>query len=107
MSAGIVLTLRLLLAASLYAFLLLALLLLWHNIRRQTALLSEPKIPPIALSLITESGKELFRRFDTSEVVIGRHASCEFQLNDDSVSAYHARLNYHHRHWWVEDLGST
>jgi pSer/pThr/pTyr-binding forkhead associated (FHA) protein len=40
-------------------------------------------------------------------VTIGRNPACECQVNNDSVSAYHARLNYHHGHWWLEDLDST
>lgn len=107
MSAGIVLVLRFLAAAALYAFLFFSLWSLWRALRQQALLLTGQHTPPIALIRLLEDGREIFQRFDTPEVVIGRHPSCECQLLDDSVSSYHARLRYHHRHWWLEDLGST
>jgi pSer/pThr/pTyr-binding forkhead associated (FHA) protein len=32
---------------------------------------------------------------------------CDIPLPDETVSARHARLTYHHGQWWLEDLGST
>jgi pSer/pThr/pTyr-binding forkhead associated (FHA) protein len=37
---------------------------------------------------------------------IGRDPSCEFLVADETVSARHALLSYHHAQWWLEDLGS-
>ena len=37
---------------------------------------------------------------------VGRDPDCECVLNDETVSARHARFAYHHSQWWVEDLGS-
>jgi len=38
--------------------------------------------------------------------VIGRDQTCDLNLDVNTVSAEHARLSYHHRNWWVEDLRS-
>jgi pSer/pThr/pTyr-binding forkhead associated (FHA) protein len=107
MSGPVVLALRALLAAGLYAFLGWALLTLWREIRQQATLLVSRRVPPISLSILDgDSGPQL-RHFTRPEVTIGRNPACECQVNNDSVSAYHARLNYHHGQWWLEDLGST
>jgi pSer/pThr/pTyr-binding forkhead associated (FHA) protein len=42
-----------------------------------------------------------------AEILIGRDPACDCQLDDMTVSAHHAKLEYHHNQWWVEDLGST
>jgi pSer/pThr/pTyr-binding forkhead associated (FHA) protein len=70
----------------------------------QGQLLSKPKIPPL---LITKTGEENARSFDTPEVMIGRSPNSAYPIPNDTVSARHARLSYHHNQWWVEDLNST
>ncbi|HQU36847.1 MAG TPA: FHA domain-containing protein, partial [Anaerolineales bacterium] len=32
---------------------------------------------------------------------------CDVSLMDETLSAQHARITYHHRQWWLEDLNST
>jgi len=44
--------------------------------------------------------------FTDDEVIIGRDPQCHCPLSDETASARHARLNYHHKQWWIEDLQS-
>jgi pSer/pThr/pTyr-binding forkhead associated (FHA) protein len=107
MSGPVVFILRLLLTASLYAFLAWAFTNLWRDIKLQSALLSARRIPPISLTLNPAEEVKHIRRFIQAEVTIGRDPACECPVDDDSVSARHARLSYHHNQWWLEDLDST
>lgn len=107
MSGPVVLVLRLLLTISLYIFLGWAFIILWRDIKLQSAILSARRISPISLTLTRADQVLQIRRFTQPEVTIGRDPSCECSLDDDSISARHARLSFHHNHWWLEDLGST
>jgi two-component system cell cycle response regulator len=61
------------------------------------------------LVLIYPGGPDMGRRFPLtrSEVVLGRGADCDIQVDRDSVSRRHARLFRVGEQWMVEDLGST
>jgi pSer/pThr/pTyr-binding forkhead associated (FHA) protein len=102
MSAVLVLVLRLLMAAALYAFLGLALYMLWQELRQHAEMLTLLRIP----TLILNSGQES-HTFQKADVLLGRALGNDLRLDDPTVSAYHARLSFHHGHWWVEDLHST
>lgn len=105
MSAVIVLVLRILLALALYAFLALALYLLWRGLRvRGSSEQSSPAhVEPLELRNIQS---DRIWRFITPQILIGRDPDCQLHVQDNTVSAAHARLSYHHRQWWIEDLGS-
>ncbi len=107
MSGILFLVLRILLTAGLYAFLVWAFLLLWQDIRQQAALLALRKVPPLSLVIQREGGPAQIRHFNQPEITIGRDPACECPIKEDTVSARHARLSYHHNQWWVEDLHST
>ena len=107
MSGTVVFLLRLLLTVSLYAFLVWAFTNLWRDIKLQSALLAVRKIPPISLTLSLAGHVTHIYRFIQAEVTIGRDPACECPVDDESVSARHARLYYHHNQWWLEDLDST
>jgi pSer/pThr/pTyr-binding forkhead associated (FHA) protein len=107
MSGPVVLALRLLLTVSLYAFLAWAFLTLWREITLQSALLAARNIPAISLTFGQDDHVTQIRRFVQVEVTIGRDPACECPVEDNSISARHARLSYHHGQWWLEDLGST
>jgi pSer/pThr/pTyr-binding forkhead associated (FHA) protein len=107
MSGPVVFLLRLLLTVSLYAFLVWAFMNLWRDIKLQSALLTARKIPPISLTLSIPGQVANIRRFIQAEVTIGRDPACECPVDDEAVSARHARLSYHHNQWWLEDLDST
>jgi pSer/pThr/pTyr-binding forkhead associated (FHA) protein len=105
MSATILLALRLLLAVSLYAFLGLVLVTVWKDLRKQTRRSSAQSIQEIILDQVVESGTESLS-FTIQKINIGRDPTCELILDDSTVSARHACLNFRQGHWWVEDLGS-
>jgi pSer/pThr/pTyr-binding forkhead associated (FHA) protein len=107
MSGPVVLALRLLLAISLYAFLGWAFANLWRDIKQQGALLASRKVPPISLSITRGEPAPQRRYFVQPEVTIGRDSACECPVDDESISARHARLSFHHNQWWLEDLDST
>lgn len=106
MSGPILLVLRAALALALYAFLGWTLFNLWRSLRRQAEAATVRQAPAITL---TNQDLEVLvpeYLFSVSEVTIGRDPACDCQLDDKTVSAAHARLSYHHGHWWVEDLDS-
>ncbi|MFO7624638.1 MAG: FHA domain-containing protein [Anaerolineales bacterium] len=104
MSGQILLVLRILLAASLYAFLGAALLILWRDLKRQVEILAASQSPPLTLLVKNE---QVTFHFTKPEVIIGRDPTCDAALQDKTISTEHARLSYHHNQWWVEDLQST
>jgi pSer/pThr/pTyr-binding forkhead associated (FHA) protein len=106
MTGIIVFILRILLAASLYAFLILALYTLWSELRANQRLAAGHKPPPLAIRVL-EGDLEATHQFNLSQILIGRDPGCELVIANELVSAQHARLSYHHNQWWVEDLQST
>jgi pSer/pThr/pTyr-binding forkhead associated (FHA) protein len=106
MSGIVVFVLRILLTLSLYAFLIWAIYTIWCDLREQGMLLSAPAIPNLTLALLaTEIDQRV--SFNAAEIGIGRSATSDYSIPDDTVSVRHARLSYHHNQWWVEDLKST
>ncbi len=103
MSGIVVLILRILLAALLYTFLGWALFTLWRDLRTQGQLLSKPHIPPLTISKPGEDGAN---SYDIPEIIIGRSSKSDYPIPNETVSARHARLSYHHNQWWVEDMNS-
>lgn len=107
MSGSIVLALRLLLALALYAFLGWALYTFWRDIRREAVGLVNRRAAGISL-LVRVGGETIgVKHFVQPEISLGRDPVCDIPIFDETVSAHHARLTYHHGQWWVEDLGST
>lgn len=106
MSAVVVLILRILIAVLLYAFAGYAFFLLWKTMRKSTDTHPGSGIPSLGLLPLEGSDMEA-RYFDVEEVLVGREKGCQLCLTDDTVSARHAKLSYHNKQWWVEDLGST
>ncbi len=105
MSGVILLVLRFALAAALYAFLGWAIWLLWKDLRQQSKAMAGPQVPPIVLSLQGDEPSAAYR-FTIPEVLVGRDPACQCHLEDQTISAQHARLAYHHSQWWVEDMRS-
>jgi pSer/pThr/pTyr-binding forkhead associated (FHA) protein len=104
-SATVVLVLRILVAACLYAFIGYAFYLLWRSLqpvnRGQKA-----GTPVLVLQPADKTGQEA-HRIEAGEIVVGREKVCGLRLQDKTVSSRHARLSYEYKQWWVEDLGST
>jgi pSer/pThr/pTyr-binding forkhead associated (FHA) protein len=106
MSGLILLGLRILAVIALYAFLGWALYLLWHSLKEEAVFLASRKVKPITLVINSPDEDEYLRSFTQNDVVIGRDPECECDLKQQSVSARHARLTYHHGQWWLDDLNS-
>jgi pSer/pThr/pTyr-binding forkhead associated (FHA) protein len=107
MSGLVVLLLRVLLALALYAFLGLALWILWQDLRQAVHNVSSRAVPAIRLEIINQKQPARFRAFSQPEVFLGRDPDCDVRLVDPLVSARHALLSFHHGQWWLDDLGSS
>lgn len=107
MIATVVLALRLALAIALYAFLGWAFYTLLQELRLQGNKLSTQKKLGITFYIKIEEGKESIRHFSQPEIMLGRDAHCDLSVSDDTLSAHHARVTFHHGQWWLEDLNST
>jgi len=105
MSGLIVLLFRILLALVLLGFMLFAMYLLWQELNKQKNLLSNMQIPLISLKVLNSNNKKEYS-YSIREIIIGRDSTCECQMDDKTVSSRHARLSYHHSHWWIEDIKS-
>ena len=106
MSAILLLILRILMAAILYGFLGLAIYTLLRDLKQQGNLLAARQPPPLSLTSLAENDATPIR-FTKPEVILGREPTCDFHLDDQTISSQHARLSYHHLQWWLEDLAST
>lgn len=106
MSGIVVLIIRILLTAALYAFLGWALYTLYRELSVQSKLISEQNIPAISFITLDEPGSDP-QVYQLNEIFIGRDPSCNLILSDDTVSARHARFSYKQNQWWIEDLNST
>ncbi|MBL8051468.1 MAG: FHA domain-containing protein [Anaerolineales bacterium] len=107
MSASIVLALRLITAIALYAFLGWALYSLYREVQRQGFTIANRRVPGISLMVREGSGSANLRHFAQPEIILGRDPGSDIPLSDDTASARHAQLIYHHGQWWLEDLAST
>lgn len=107
MNSGVlVIILRILLAVALYGFVAWALLTIWRELRAQGQMLSSPRIPALILTRL-DGVEQPPHPFVDPEVIIGRSKNCDYAITDETVSARHTRLSFHHNQWWAEDLKST
>ncbi len=107
MIATAVLALRLALAITLYAFLGWAFYTLLQELRLQGNKLSAQKKLGITFFIKINDSKESSRHFSQPEITLGRDSHCDLSVRDDTLSAHHARVLFHHGQWWLEDLNST
>ncbi len=107
MSGPFLLILRFGMTLSLYAFVGWAFLFLWRSFQVESELLASRKTPPLSISYIDYKEKEKTKHFRTPEITLGRDPHSDIYLENETVSAHHARLSYHHGQWWLEDLTST
>jgi pSer/pThr/pTyr-binding forkhead associated (FHA) protein len=107
MSGPIVLVLRILLALALYSFLGFALWTIWQDLKRTGLQSASQKVRILRLEVRVKKQPAIYRSFSQPEVTLGRDPVCDVPIDDEAVSARHARLSYHHGQWWVEDLVST
>ena len=106
MSAPFLLILRAVMTLSLYAFMVWAFLQLWRSLKTQSELIALRKTPPLALTFSNPEGDFRTRHFRDPEITLGRDPNSDVYLDNETVSAQHARISYHHGQWWLEDLDS-
>jgi pSer/pThr/pTyr-binding forkhead associated (FHA) protein len=105
MSGIVLFILRILLAGVLYAFLGWALYTIWMNLRQQAFAVSNQKIPALTLTGTEDIAEEYY--YIQPVVTVGRGATNDLMINNDTVSSHHARLAYNLSQWWLHDLNST
>ncbi len=104
----LLLSLRLLLALLLYAFLSALLLLLWRDLRRSAGREVSPRQETHLVVMVSgENGPEPGTIFPLREVTsLGRAPVNTIVLPDPFVSSRHALIVWREGYWWLEDLGS-
>ena len=94
--------LRLLLGLVLYVFLGFLLLAVWRDLKQ-----ARPEavvLPKAALSFQSGEGEKMYPLSMTN--LIGRAPENTIVLQDETISARHARITYAAGQWILEDLGS-
>jgi len=106
MSPAIVLLIvRVLLAACLYAFLAAVLVILWRDLRGTGTAASLPA--PAAHILLIEPTEGPGAAIPLGEInLLGRAADNTIHIDDPTVSQHHARIAFRTGQWILEDLGS-
>ncbi|MDF1500672.1 MAG: FHA domain-containing protein [Anaerolineales bacterium] len=100
----LLLILRILMGVFLFGFLVFVLITLRRDLRQQAP--QHVMIPPARLILHRDGTEPLEFPLELINL-IGRAADNTIMLEDEVVSAHHARLSYvSGRQWWLEDLGS-
>ncbi|MFN2305296.1 MAG: FHA domain-containing protein [Anaerolineales bacterium] len=106
MNAIIVFILRIALILFAYLFTGWMGFIIYSDLRRFLTGVNKHPIPPITLISIINQ-EEKVNAFEKPEVVIGRDPACDYRLDDTTISLRHCKLTFHHKQWWIEDLGST
>ncbi len=107
MIGSIVLILRLVMMIALYGFLGFALITLLRDFQRTGESLVHRRVPGISLAVQFGSEPARILHFNQAEISIGRNPLSDVILEDETISARHGLLSYHHGQWWFEDLDST
>ena len=94
-------------SATVILFILLgwAFLILWKDLRQQADVLEFRQLPAVTLQIRHAAISEP-QQFQQAEIIIGRDPGCDFPIEDELISAHHARIRYHLAQWWAEDMGS-
>lgn len=104
----LLLLLRTLLTALLYAFLGAALLLLWRDLREAASSRAVPR--PQGRLVVVEGGEtaplpgDVFALQQVTS--IGRTPASTIVFAEPFISAHHALLTWREERWWLEDQGS-
>ena len=107
LSGYFLLSLRIGMVVVLYTFLGWSVFVLWKELRHGAEASKVQRIPPIQLSAKRRADLPEEMVFNFPQIFIGRDPTCEFYLDNDTVSSKHVRLFYQHNQWWAEDLGSS
>lgn len=102
---------RLAALASLYAFLAVAMWLIWTELRELSKRSSAGEREHRARLIVLESGETGLTAGETlaigESVSLGRALDNSVALLDSSVSAKHAIVTFKDGQWWLEDRNST
>lgn len=101
----LLLSLRFILALALYAFLALAVWMVWKDLKKSAEATQTQITPPIFIEVGREKGSSL--SFNSGEIIIGRAPICDLHIIDETVSSKHGQMYYRYNQWWYEDLGSS
>jgi pSer/pThr/pTyr-binding forkhead associated (FHA) protein len=111
MGAIFFLVLRISIVTALFLFVGWSIYTLWTEINYRRKLASETRTPTIHFKNlyldIPETEQTATLNFNHSPIYIGRDISCDICLQESTLSARHARIQYHHKQWWIEDLHSS
>ena len=103
MSAVVVLLLRILMTVSLYAFLMLTLLFFLREMQHTIRQKENQHLPDIFL----QADELPLKSYSQMEILIGRDLQNDLQLQDDAISARHARIFFSNNLWMLDDSQST
>jgi len=103
MSAVVVLVLRILMTVSLYAFLVLTLLFFLREMQHTIRQKEIQHLPDIFL----QADELPLKSYSQMEILIGRDLQNDLQLQDDTISARHARIFFSNNLWMLDDSQST
>jgi pSer/pThr/pTyr-binding forkhead associated (FHA) protein len=102
----ILLIIRIIMIAALYAFIGWTIYTIWIEVYRRQESNEKQKAPTLTVRFTDEQGEKI--QYITHPVaLIGREQDCDISIADHSVSSRQARLSFHQNQWWVEDLNST
>lgn len=107
MTGVLLLIIRILAVITLYTFLGVTLYYLWVSIQQDTSVLEVNEIHKIGFFVKNDNDIDEEIQFQKVNIEIGRDNHCDITLNHSTVSNRHARLSFHHSHWWLDDLLST
>jgi hypothetical protein len=105
MSANIFLGLRILIGLFLFTFFAWAIWVIWNDLKQKTKESSIFNAPKVVIHPITHPFQ--MKQFQIPVILIGRDESCNYSIEEPTISARHARLSFHHNQWWIEDLNSS
>lgn len=110
----ILFSLRIGLIILLYAFLALAILIIWYDARvtaRRAPTTTRSQPTPTGQLIVVDAGQSNLVAGQTFPLLpvtaLGRSPSNTIIIPDPFASHEHALLAYHDGHWWLEDLNST
>ncbi len=106
MTGTIVLILRILLSISLYAFIFILFITIWRQLKTQMKILAPELSTHLTLIAVENKDQEPYE-INQSDALLGRDPNCKIHINDETVSAQHARIYLADQHWWINDLNST
>lgn len=106
MNAILVFILRLILIVLAYLFIGWMGYTIFMDLKQERYPKKQEEVPAITvMEAAGQQGQE--KQFSMGEIIIGRDPTCNFPLEDETISLRHCRLFFERKQWWVEDLDST